>query len=88
MPSVGFEIATSAIERPHTYALDRTATGITRSFHETYSSHFPSQDPFSLSSTLILFSYIILDITLILQTKICTYSISIMRATCPEKWKH
>jgi hypothetical protein len=82
MPSVGFEFATSVIERPQTYALDRTAAGITRSLHETYPRHFPL-----LRSIFFIIHFNIIlvhmpDIHVILQT-----TISLTRATCPEKYK-
>jgi len=36
MPSARFELAIRAIKRPHTYAVDRTATGI--GWHSSYMS--------------------------------------------------
>jgi len=39
MPPVGFELTISAGERPHTYAVDRAATGIGRKY--VYKAHIP-----------------------------------------------
>jgi hypothetical protein len=41
MPAAGFEPAIPATKRPHTYALDRAATGI--AIHETMQHYFQDQ---------------------------------------------
>jgi hypothetical protein len=71
MPSAGLEPATPATKRPHTYALDRAATGIGRTIYllfwntlmtkNTFFSwykHFENDEPIYISECVCVCLYV------------------------------